>query len=224
LKISLPTASSQGRRQRGGFISLRKFCAESPWLRPSAKMVFLFFEKNHVPSARGKGRRQRRFLIFFKKNLCRAPRAITLGKAGNTRAGKIFPRVAERNCHKHSTKAPLLTAPLRKEATFCFIFLLFTLTNIYIYIHIYIYIYIYHMQQWITHIYHIHMFIHTTCVHEFIHTTSPSKQVHKSTKYLKSNETSSEHDQLSPRAYGECSCGGKGGTGDWRTCSPLGAC
>jgi hypothetical protein len=68
------------------------------------------------------------------------------------------------------------------------------------------------------------MFIHTTCVHKFIHTTNPSKQVHKSTNCLKSNETSSEHDQLSPRAYGECSCGGKGGTGDWRTCSPLGAC
>jgi hypothetical protein len=49
------------------------------------------------------------------------------------------------------------------------------------------------------------------------------KQVHKSTKCLKSNETSLQHDQLSPRAYGECSCCGKGGTGDWRTFSPLGA-
>jgi hypothetical protein len=68
------------------------------------------------------------------------------------------------------------------------------------------------------------MFIHTTCVHKFIHTTSPSKHVHKSTKCLESNETSSEHDQLSPRAYGKCSCGGKGGMGDRRTCSPLGAC
>jgi hypothetical protein len=76
-----------------------------------------------------------------------------------------------------------------------------------------------------THIYiHIHKFIHTACIHKFRHTRSPSKQVHKSTKCLKSNETSSEHDQLNPRAYGECSCGGKGGTGDWRTCSPLGAC
>jgi hypothetical protein len=98
--------------------------------------------------------------------------------------------------------------------------LLSTLTNTHT--HTYIYMTISHATIGNTYISH-HMFIHTTCVHKFIHTTSPSKQVHKSTKCLKSNETSSEHDQLSPRAYGECSCGGKGGTGDWRTCSPLGA-
>jgi hypothetical protein len=90
-----------------------------------------------------------------------------------------------------------------------------THTHTHIYIYIYIYMTISHATINNTYIYHIHMFIHTT---------SPSKQVHKSTKCLESNEISSEHDQLSPRAYGECSCGGKGGTGDWKTCSPLGPC
>jgi hypothetical protein len=43
--------------------------------------------------------------------------------------------------------------------------------------------------------------------------TSPQvhhPQVHKC---LKSIETSSQHDQLSQRAYGDCSHGGKGGKG-----------
>jgi hypothetical protein len=53
------------------------------------------------------------------------PRATTLGKSGNTRAGKIFLSVAERICHERSTKGPLPTAPLGKEATFCFIFFRF---------------------------------------------------------------------------------------------------
>jgi hypothetical protein len=47
-----------------------------------------------------------------------------LGKAGNTQAGKIFHRVAERNCQKPSAKTPLPTAPLRKEATFWFYYIL----------------------------------------------------------------------------------------------------
>jgi hypothetical protein len=77
-----------------------------------------------MPSAPGKGRQQRGgFLFFFKKILCREPRATMLGKAGNTRAEKIFPRVAERNFQKPSAKATLPTAPLGKEATFCFVFL-----------------------------------------------------------------------------------------------------
>jgi hypothetical protein len=69
LKISLPTAARQGRRQRGGFylfiflkilcrepraeavdkdgfsIFLKKSCAEGPVQRPSAKTVFYFLKK-----------------------------------------------------------------------------------------------------------------------------------------------------------------------------------
>jgi hypothetical protein len=48
--------------------------------------------------------------------------ATTLGKAGNTRAGKFVPRVAESNCHEHSAKGPLPTAPLGKEVSFKFYF------------------------------------------------------------------------------------------------------
>jgi hypothetical protein len=77
LKISLPTASSRGRRQRGSFYFFRKLCGVFIFLEnyvPRApdmavgKDGFLFFEKNHVPRARDKGRRQRRFFILFKKN------------------------------------------------------------------------------------------------------------------------------------------------------------
>jgi hypothetical protein len=79
------------------------------------------------------------------------------------------------------------------------------LINIYIYMSIsdaaihntHIYIYITSTSSYIT-----------TCVHKTIETRP---QVHKSTNCLKSNETSSQHDQLSPRAYGECLCGGKMG-------------
>jgi hypothetical protein len=74
-----------------------------------------------------------------------------------------------------------------------------------------------------TYISHPHVHIHHMCpqVHTHYKSIETSPQIHKLSQ---SNETSSEHDQLSPRAYSECSCGGKGGTGDWRTCSPLGAC
>jgi hypothetical protein len=136
---------------------LKKPVSSAPWQRPSAKTVFYFFKKLSLPTAPCNYARQ----------------------SWEHPSWENFPRVAERICQERSAKDPLSTAPLGKEATFC-----------------YIYIYIY---------------------------TSPSKQVHKSAKCLKFNETSSQHDQLSPRAYGECSCGGKGGTGDWRTCSPLGA-
>jgi hypothetical protein len=38
---------------------------------------------------------------------------------------QIFPIVAERNCQVPLAKAPLPTAPLGKEATFCFVFFAF---------------------------------------------------------------------------------------------------
>jgi hypothetical protein len=93
-------------------------------------------------------------------------------------------------------------------------------------IYIYIYMTISHVTIDNTYISHPQVHTHHMCpqVHTHHKSIETSLEVHKSTKCLKSNETSSQHDQLSPRAYGECLCGGKGGTGDWRTCSPLGAC
>jgi hypothetical protein len=111
-----------GRLQKGGFyIILENFLLRAPGKGRRQRLFFFFSRKNPVSRAPGKGHRQRRFFVL-KKILCRAPRGTTLGKAGNTQAGKIFPRVAERICQEHSTQVPLPTAPLGKEATFCFIF------------------------------------------------------------------------------------------------------
>jgi hypothetical protein len=88
---------------------LKKTYAESPRQRPSAKTVF-----------------------YFKKTLLRA-RATTLGKAGNTLAVQIFPRVAERHCQMPSAKAPLPTARSAKRPHFVF-FHIDKHTHIYIYI------------------------------------------------------------------------------------------
>jgi hypothetical protein len=118
-KKPVPSAPGKGRRQRGGFLFfLKKTCAECPWQRLSAKRGGYFFLKKRVPRAPGKGRRQRWFFIF-KKILCREPRGTTLGKAGNTRAGKVFLGVAERNCQKPSAKA---TLPERGHILFYFLF------------------------------------------------------------------------------------------------------
>jgi hypothetical protein len=82
---------------------------------------------------------------------------------------------------------------------------------------------------------------HTTyknqvCVHTYFRNLKYAKipyslwDTNMGDKCLKSIETSSQLDQQSQRAYGDCWCGGKGGkggiwvTGDWRTYSPLGAC
>jgi hypothetical protein len=101
LKKNLCRGSGAEAVGKDGFsILLKKTCAEGPVQRPSAKMVF----------------------YFFKKFLCRVLLATTLGKAGNTGAGKIFPRVAKCSCQKHLAKGRLLTASLGKEASFFFCF------------------------------------------------------------------------------------------------------
>jgi hypothetical protein len=61
LKISLPTASRQGRRQRGGFY---------------------FFSENFVPRALGISRRQRWFFYFFENNTVPSVRGKAIGKDG----------------------------------------------------------------------------------------------------------------------------------------------
>jgi hypothetical protein len=137
-------------------------------------------------------------------------------KLGTPELGKFFPELPSLIA-KSTRQRPLCRRPLSIKRPHFVLFFSFHIDNIYIYIYIYIYMTISHAT--IDNTYISHPQVHTH--HKSIET---SLEVHKSTKCLKSNETSSQHDQLSPRAYGECLCGGKGGTGDWRTCSPLGAC
>jgi hypothetical protein len=103
-----------------------------------------------------------------------------LGKAGNTRAGKIFPRVAERNCQKPSAKATLPTAPLGKEATFCFIFW-FPHWQTHTHTHIYIYMTISHAAIDNTYISHPHVNTHHMCpqVHTHHKSIETSPQIHR---------------------------------------------
>jgi hypothetical protein len=150
------------------------------------------------------------FLFFKKTFFAERPVQLRSAKLGTPELGKVFPELP-RVVARGSRQRSLCRRPLSAKRPHFVLFFSFHIDK-HTHKYIYIYIYIYHMQ-------HSH---NTYISHPQVHTSpqvSTSPQVHRC---LKSIETSSQHDQLSPRAYGDCSCSGKGGTGSWRTCSPLG--
>jgi hypothetical protein len=166
----------------------------APGIGRRQRLFFYFFRKSCAERT-CKGCRQRRFLFFLKKFFAERLVQLRSAKLGTPELGKFFPELPS-VIARSTRQRPLCRRPLSAKRP--------------------------HDNTYIS---HPQVHTHHMCpqVHTHHKSTETSPQVHKFTKCLKSNETSSQHDQLSPRAYGECSCGGKGGTGDWRTCSPLGA-
>jgi hypothetical protein len=94
LKSSLSTASSQGRRQRGGFyFFVEKTRAEGPWQTPSAKMVFYFFEKILRRASLAKAVGKDGFLFFLKKFFAERLVQLRSAKLGTPELGKFFPEL-----------------------------------------------------------------------------------------------------------------------------------
>jgi hypothetical protein len=135
-------------------------------------MVFYFFAKKPVPSAHGKGRRQRRFFIFLKKFLCREPRATTLGKAGTPELGRFFlelPSVIA----KIPRQRPLCRRPLSAKRPH-FVFFAFHIDK-------HIYMTISHATIDNTYISHPHVHTHHMCPQVYTHHKSieTSPQIYK---------------------------------------------
>jgi hypothetical protein len=168
--------------------------------RPSAKIVFHFFEKILCRGLWPAHRRQRWFFIFSKKlSLPSAPGNYGRQSWEHPSWENLFPelpRVIARSTRQRALCWRPLSAK-RSLLSFIFNFLLSALTNTH------------------THIYDdITCSTHTTHIYH-IRTAAPihtSPQVHHPQihKCLKSIETSSQHDQQRQRDYGDCWCSGKG--------------